>query len=176
MVKKQILNPVASVFKKYVRNVNFKKIDSNLNLSILNSRWDSMNRISTLLQKKLISNSLIDEIKVFRINHSEPTDQNLLNHVTDWSHFAILGLGNWGACTAWSCHDGTEIANKGVSTILLITEAFKDLALATLDSRGIPDLPIYIFPHETELMGIEELDPFVEDAVNSKIIPLIKET
>lgn len=59
---------------------------------------------------------------------------------------------------------------------MLITEAFKDLALATLDSRGIPDLPIYIFPHETELMGIEELDPFVEDAVNSKIIPLIKET
>ena len=39
---------------------------------------------------------------------------------------------------------------------MLITEAFEELAKATLASRGVPDLPMVIFPHQTEVMTTEE--------------------
>ena len=58
--------------------------------------------------------------------------------------------------------------------MVLITEAFEELALATLASRGVPDLPMVIFPHETEIMTIDELRPVVERAVDHEIVPLIK--
>ena len=58
--------------------------------------------------------------------------------------------------------------------MVLITEAFEELARATLASRGVPDLPMVILPHETEVMDIEELRPVVERAVDEEIVPLIK--
>ena len=57
--------------------------------------------------------------------------------------------------------------------MVLITEAFEELARATLASRGVPDLPMVIFPHETEVMGIDDLRPVVERAVDHEIVPLI---
>lgn len=63
---------------------------------------------------------------------------------------------------------------QGIGTVVLITEAFEELARATLASRGVPDLPLVILPHETEVMSIEELRPVVERAVDGQIVPLIK--
>lgn len=58
--------------------------------------------------------------------------------------------------------------------MVLITEAFEELAKATLSSRGVPDLPVVIFPHQTEVMTAEELRPVVERAVDDEIAPLIE--
>ena len=63
---------------------------------------------------------------------------------------------------------------RGIGTVVLITEAFEELAKATLASRGVPDLPMVILPHETEVMSIDELRPVVERAVADEIVPLIK--
>ena len=58
--------------------------------------------------------------------------------------------------------------------MVLITEAFEELAKATLASRGVPDLPMVILPHQTEVMTTEELRPVVEWAVDNEIVPLIE--
>ena len=58
--------------------------------------------------------------------------------------------------------------------MLLITEAFEELAAATLASRGVPELPVVVLPHQTEVMSIEELRPVVEWAVDHEIVPLIE--
>ncbi len=58
--------------------------------------------------------------------------------------------------------------------MVLITEAFEELARATLASRGVPDLPMVILPHQTEVMTAEELRPVVERAVDNQIVPLIE--
>lgn len=63
---------------------------------------------------------------------------------------------------------------RGLGTVVLITEAFEELAKATLASRGVPDLPMVIFPHRTEVMTTEELRPIVEWAVDHEIVPLIE--
>ena len=63
---------------------------------------------------------------------------------------------------------------QGIGTVVLITEAFEELARATLASRGVPDLPMVIFPHQTEVMTTEELRRVVEGAVDNEIVPLIE--
>lgn len=57
--------------------------------------------------------------------------------------------------------------------MLLITEAFEELAVATLLSRGMPDLPMIILPHQTETMGMDELRPVVNRAVDDDLFPLL---
>jgi len=66
------------------------------------------------------------------------------------------------------------LRKQGIGTVVLITEAFAELARATLASRGVPDLPMVIFPHQTEVMTTEELRPVVEWAVDNEIVPLIE--
>jgi len=66
------------------------------------------------------------------------------------------------------------LRKRGLGTVVLITEAFEELAKATLASRGVPDLPMVIFPHQTEVMTTEELRPYVELAVDHEIVPLIE--
>lgn len=57
--------------------------------------------------------------------------------------------------------------------MLLITEAFAELAAATLLSRGMPDLPMIVLPHETEVLTMEELRPIVNRAVDYDLFPLM---
>ena len=56
----------------------------------------------------------------------------------------------------------------------MITEAFGELAAATLLSRGMPDLPVAVLPHQTEVLSMEDLRPHVEHAIYTEIIPLIE--
>ena len=58
--------------------------------------------------------------------------------------------------------------------MILITEAFEELARATLDSRGMPDLPMIVLPHETEVLAMDELRPIVERAIDGELVPLIE--
>lgn len=57
--------------------------------------------------------------------------------------------------------------------MLLITEAFEELAAATLLSRGMPDLPMIVLPHQTETMSMEELRPVVNRAIDRDLFPLL---
>ena len=59
-------------------------------------------------------------------------------------------------------------------TVILITEAFEELAKATLMSRGMPDLPMIVFPHDTEVLPMEQLRPIVERAVADELLLLIE--
>ena len=91
----KIYNPLATNFDSSSDIYSTKVIpNNNINISILNSRWDSMNRISKLLEKEFTKKTFENKIDTYKIIHSEPTEEDLPNHVTDWSHFAILGLAN----------------------------------------------------------------------------------
>lgn len=57
--------------------------------------------------------------------------------------------------------------------MLIVTEAFVELAEATLQSRGMPELPMVVLPHDTEVLPMEELRPVVERAVQQEILPMI---
>lgn len=57
--------------------------------------------------------------------------------------------------------------------MLIVTEAFVELAEATLQSRGMPELPMVVLPHDTEVLPMEELRPVVVRAVEQEILPMI---
>jgi len=65
-----------------------------LNVGILNSRWESMTRIAAIVDERLRRLPFIGGVKHWKIKHSEPTPQDVLDQVTGYSHFAVLGLGN----------------------------------------------------------------------------------
>ena len=58
--------------------------------------------------------------------------------------------------------------------MLLITEAFAELAAATLESRGMPELPMIVLPHDTEVLPMDELRPVVVEAVERELLPLME--
>lgn len=58
--------------------------------------------------------------------------------------------------------------------MLLITEAFAELAAATLESRGMPELPMIVLPHDTEVLPMEELRPVVIEATERELLPMIE--
>ena len=65
-----------------------------LNVGILNSRWESMTRIAAVVDERLRRLPFIRDVRHWKIKHSEPTPEDVLDQVTGYSHFAVLGLGN----------------------------------------------------------------------------------
>ena len=60
-----------------------------------------------------------------------------------------------------------------MATVVIITEAFAELADATLQSRGMPELPMIVLPHDTEVLPMEELRPIVVRAVEQELLPMM---
>ena len=48
---------------------------------------------------------------------------------------------------------------------MVVTEAFEEIARATLESRGRPDHPLVVLPHDTEFTTGERLEGYAEKAV-----------
>jgi len=90
-----ILDPRAEEFRRLEEADELKPIEAvEINVSILNSRWESMTRIAAIIDEQLAPNQRIGQVRHWRIKHSEPTPPEVLEEVTDGSHYAILGLGN----------------------------------------------------------------------------------
>jgi len=90
-----ILDPRAEEFRRLEEADELKPIEAvEINVSILNSRWESMTRIAAIIDEQLAPNPRIGQVRHWRIKHSEPTPPEVLEEVTDGSHYAILGLGN----------------------------------------------------------------------------------
>ena len=90
-----LLDPRAEEFRRSAEADELKPIEAvSIDVSILNSRWESMTRIAGIIDEQLAQRPDIGRIEHFRIKHSEPTPEGLLDHVSRSSHYAILGLGN----------------------------------------------------------------------------------
>lgn len=90
-----LLDPRAEEFRRAEQAEELKPIEAvNIDVSILNSRWESMTRIAAIIDEQLAERPGIGRIEHHRIKHSEPTPEGLLDHVSRSSHYAILGLGN----------------------------------------------------------------------------------
>ncbi|MYB24585.1 MAG: hypothetical protein F4236_04745 [Acidimicrobiia bacterium] len=90
-----ILDPRAEEFRRLDEPDELKPVEAlEINVSILNSRWASMTRIAEIMDEQLLAHPRIGRVRHWRIKHSEPTPPEVLDEVTDSSHYAVLGLGN----------------------------------------------------------------------------------
>ena len=90
-----ILDPRAEEFRRLEEADELKPIEAaEINVSILNSRWESMIRIAAVIDEQLAAHPRIGRVRHWRIKHSEPTPPEVLDEITDSSHYAVLGLGN----------------------------------------------------------------------------------
>jgi hypothetical protein len=58
----------------------------------------------------------------------------------------ISGLANCGSCTSWSVNDGLNGLNRGLPTVVAVTENFEPLARTLAADRGRPGLRLLVLP------------------------------
>ncbi|MDE0169622.1 MAG: hypothetical protein OXS29_08920 [bacterium] len=91
----KLLDPRAEEYRLLDGADPLKPVEAvELNVGILNSRWESMTRIAAIVDERLRRLPFIGGVKHWKIKHSEPTPEDVLDQVTGYSHFAVLGLGN----------------------------------------------------------------------------------
>ncbi|MGF1617312.1 MAG: hypothetical protein ACFCU2_05825 [Acidimicrobiia bacterium] len=91
----KLLDPRAEDFRRLGSGEKLKPIEAaELHVAVLNSRWESMTHIAQVLDESLSRRPDIGRISHWKIKHSEPTPDDVMDQVTGESHFAVLGLGN----------------------------------------------------------------------------------
>jgi Fe-S cluster biogenesis protein NfuA len=62
------------------------------------------------------------------------------------SDIVISGLGNCGSCTSWSVKDGLNALNRGMPTVVAVTEQFETLGHTLASDDGRPALRLVVLP------------------------------
>ncbi len=69
----------------------------------------------------------------------------------------VMAWGHCGTCTATTVRDATTFARSGLPVVVLLTEAFLELADMVSTSLGITGLPLVVLPHPTAGTGRDSL-------------------
>ena len=69
----------------------------------------------------------------------------------------VSGLGNCGSCTSWSVRDGLTGLNRGLPTVVAVTEQFETLARTLAADLGRPGLRLTVLPFSAHVLSDEEL-------------------
>lgn len=81
----------------------------------------------------------------------------------------VVGAAFCGGSTYWSTHACCEFQDRGVPTVLLVSNAFKDLAEYTCRSRGYSEIPFLVLPDDFESKRPEELARLAEQHVDELV-------
>ncbi|MDB6002893.1 MAG: hypothetical protein JWP52_4592 [Rhizobacter sp.] len=69
----------------------------------------------------------------------------------------VSGLGNCGSCTSWSVRDGLTALNRGLPTVVGVTEQFETLARTLATDHGRPGLRLVVLPFSVHTLPEEEV-------------------
>lgn len=81
----------------------------------------------------------------------------------------VVGAAFCGGSTYWSTHACCEFQDRGVPTVLLVSNAFKDLAEYTCRSRGYSEIPFLVLPDDFESKRPDELARLAEQHVDELV-------
>ena len=81
----------------------------------------------------------------------------------------ITGSGDCGGCTSWSALDAVELERRGLTTVLLVTDAFVPLAKTLVAREGAPDLRMAEIAHPIGGQATENMKTVGENVVASII-------
>jgi hypothetical protein len=82
-----------------------------------------------------------------KLSASQGAGDEQLRAIAQSHDLVITGSGDCGSCTSWSALDAAELQRRGVTSVLLVTDAFVPLATALLTQEGMPDLPLAVVAH-----------------------------
>lgn len=79
------------------------------------------------------------------------------------AHIAVVGLGNCGSCTSWTIHDALFAAAKGLPTIAIVTDNFKELGRNLAHRGGRSGLRMHVLPYPLNECARDEVDAVGRD-------------
>lgn len=77
----------------------------------------------------------------------------------------INGLGNCGGCTTLTTLASIDLERRGIPTVTLVTETFRDLALLAADAAGLPDIRLIVLPFPFETLPKDEIHQWARKAM-----------
>ncbi|MDE3100624.1 MAG: hypothetical protein KGJ98_00150 [Chloroflexota bacterium] len=86
----------------------------------------------------------------------------------------VVGAAFCGGSTYWSTHACCELQDRGVPTVLLVSNAFKDLSEYTCRSRGYDEIPFLVLPDDFESKRPDELARLAELHVDELVSRLAR--
>ena len=82
---------------------------------------------------------------------------------------AVVGAAFCGGSTYWSTHACAELQDRGIPTVLLVSNAFRSLALFTCQARGYAELPMLVLADDFETKQPDEYRRIAEENVDALV-------
>lgn len=85
---------------------------------------------------------------------------------------AIVGWGDCGSCSTCTFLDAAHLISRGVPTVAVISEAFRELTSTLARSRGLGHVPRLVLPHPPSMLSDGELATLAQDRV-AEVVALL---
>jgi hypothetical protein len=125
-------------------------------VALINNGWGSFDDLSVVLERGLRDNYGVADVVHFLNNrHTAETSfgapEEFLDEVAAASDVAISGLGNCGACTAWTCDASVALERRGLASVAMVTGLYRTLAEFSLaKTNRAPDHPLIVLSSDFE--------------------------
>jgi hypothetical protein len=126
-------------------------------IAFVNNGWISFTKIGVHVAEQMLNHHGIGSMPTYQIPPSVAPTPELLDQIASECDAAIVGLANCGSCTSWSVHDATQLVKRGIPAVVVITERFHAVAMATLRSQRMPESIVVEIKGNPEFVTDEEL-------------------
>ncbi len=136
-------------------------------VSVINNGWMSMTLIAQRLAERLPADYGVESVRVHVVEPNCGASEEVLESIANEANMAVVGLANCGGCTSWSVQNQIDLLQRGVYSVLLVTERYKKLAEVIWRGRGMADAPYIVLPvtEATEYGAREVMDEIAESAL-----------
>ena len=87
-----------------------------------------------------------------------PPKPEVLSDIHRYADIVIAGIGDWGACSSGSLHDGITLEQQGIPTVSIITDVFIPTAEAYTKVMGFTEFPYLSCQHPISNASSVELE------------------
>ena len=128
-------------------------------VGIIDNLLAGMNELGDALAAELIERYQVSEVRRWIVPQSTVPDPALVEEITQDVDCVVIGLGNCGACSTWTCAFSARL-RKNVPTLDVVTQPFAVLAQNAFRAHGLPEQPIVVLRAHAEEADDAEMRQF----------------
>lgn len=143
-----VLDPVAT--REEIASFDSKGFQdiAGLRIAVLDNTKPNAVEIMEAIAQGLVRDYGAASYAVFRkLSAAQGASEADYHRIASDSDVVITGSGDCGGCTSWSVLDAVELERRGLTSLLLVTDAFVPLANVIVARQGIPELRLMETPH-----------------------------
>lgn len=110
-------------------------------IAVLDNTKPNAVEIMRRIAEVLVAEHGAQSYQVFRkLSSAQGASEEQYREIAENYQLVITGSGDCGGCTSWSALDAAELERRGVTSVLLVTDAFVPLARTLVENEGVGEL------------------------------------